>query len=68
MMLFKQYSKITFRFTRAVKDISLKAWTDLQRASKLRLPQYLDSQYMKMVSFSALYISRLYPPGDILRS
>jgi len=65
-MLFKQYSKITFRFTREVKEVSLKAWAGLQGSNKLRLPQFLDRQHMKIVRLSALYIGRLYPPRDNL--
>jgi len=64
-MLLKQYSKITFKFTREVKGISLKVWAGLPGASKLRLPLFLDSQRIKMVRLSAKYISNLYPPEDI---
>jgi hypothetical protein len=65
-MLFKQNSKISFRFTREVKTIPIKAWAGLQGACKMGLPHFLDSQHMKMVRLSALYIGRLYPPGDTL--
>jgi hypothetical protein len=52
-MLFKQYSKITFRFTIEVKEFSIKAWAGLQGTINLRFPQFLDSQHMKMVRLSA---------------
>jgi hypothetical protein len=42
-MLFKQYSKITFRFTKEVKEIFIRAWAGLQGASNLRFPQFMGS-------------------------
>jgi hypothetical protein len=47
---------------RALKVIPLQAWTGSWGSKKLRLPEFLDSQYMKMVSLLALHTCRLCTP------
>ena len=47
------------------KAIPLQAWTGPEGSSKLRLPEFLDSQHMKVVRLSALRTGRLYPQGNI---
>jgi len=32
---------------------------------RFRLPEFLDSRYMKVAKMSALRTDRLYPPGDL---
>jgi hypothetical protein len=38
-----------------------KAWTGPKGSRRLRLPEFLDNQYMKEASLSALHTSTLYP-------
>jgi hypothetical protein len=44
-----------------VKAIALKTVTDPQGCRRLRLPEFLDNQYIKVVKLSALRTGRLYP-------
>jgi len=43
----------------------MQAWIDPYGSMRLRLPEYLENRYVKVVRLSALYTGRLYPPGDI---
>ena len=47
------------------KAIPLQAWTGSEGSRRLRLPDFKDSQYMKVVRLSVLRTGRLYPPGKI---
>jgi hypothetical protein len=41
------------------KGIPVQAWTSLLGSRKLRLPEFLDSRYMKEAKLSALNMARL---------
>jgi hypothetical protein len=43
----------------------LQAWAGPYRPRRLRLPEFLDSCYMKVVRLSALLTGRLYPLRSI---
>ena len=47
------------------KAVPLQAWTGPWGSMRLRLPEFLESWYMKVVRLSGLRTGRLYPPGDI---
>jgi hypothetical protein len=50
-----------------VKDVSIIwAWTGSWVSWRLRLPEFLDKQNMKLVRLSALHTGHLYPSGNIL--
>jgi len=43
----------------------IQAWIGPSGFGRLRLPEFLDNQHMKVVRLSALRTGSLYPPGDI---
>jgi len=43
------------------KEITILAWTGLEGSRRLRLPEFLENQYVKMERLSALRTGRLYP-------
>jgi hypothetical protein len=47
------------------KVIPLQAWTGPEGSRRLRLPEFLDSRYIKAVRLSALRTRRLYLPRNI---
>jgi hypothetical protein len=46
------------------KTIPVQAWTGPLGFRRLRSPEFLDSQHMKMVRLSVLCTGCLYPQGD----
>ena len=51
-------------FLRKDKAIHVEAWTALEGSRRLRLPEFLDSQHMKVARLSILNTGHLYAPGD----
>jgi len=47
------------------KVVPILAWTGLCGSRNLSLPEFLDSQNMKVARLSALCTGHLYPPGEI---
>jgi len=47
------------------KAVQLHVWTGPQGSNMLRLSEYLDNWTIKLVRFSALCASHLYPPEGI---
>jgi hypothetical protein len=43
------------------KAIPLQAWIGPEDSRRLRLPEYRDNRYLKVVTLSALSTDRLYP-------
>jgi hypothetical protein len=48
------------------KAIPLQAWTGPDGSRRLRLPDFKDSQHMKVVRLSAICIGHLYPQETFL--
>jgi hypothetical protein len=47
-------------------SIHVQSWTNPKCSSRLRVPEFLDDAYKKVVSFSTLRTGTLYPhPGNI---
>jgi len=47
---------------RLVKATPVNNWTDVWSSRRLRLPEFLHSQHMKVAKLSALCTGCLYPP------
>jgi hypothetical protein len=47
------------------KSIPLQSWTGPEGSRRLRLPEFLDNQHMKVVRLSTVRTGRLYPPGSV---
>ena len=53
------------KLTREGKETLVQVWTASEGSRRLRLPEILDNQHMKMVGLSALRTGNLYPPRNI---
>ena len=48
-----------------IKAIPVPAWTGPEDSRRLRLPEVVGKQHMKVVSLSTLRTGRLYTPGNL---
>jgi len=51
--------------TLKIKAIPVQVWTGPEDSRRLRLPEVVGKQHMKVVSMSALRTGRLYTPGNL---
>jgi hypothetical protein len=52
--------KVVGLYAPAGKAIPIQAWTGSEGSRRLRIPDYKDNRYMKVVRLSALRTGRLY--------